>query len=115
MRLLTKNLSGSFSRGNNPGGIISAGTNLPLLVFSVVYYSMLVFLAAYLNIWEDEVYSMNTSSGSLGYAFNQSYEFELQPPVYFLLLTIWRTFSASVFWARLLSVIAVFFIPAFSV
>jgi len=108
MRLLIENLSGFFSRGNNPGGIRSAGISLPLIVFSAVYYSLLIFLAAYLNIWEDEVYSMNTSSGSLKYAFNQSYEFELQPPVYFLLLTIWRTFSASVFWARLLSVIAVF-------
>ena len=113
MRLLTKNLSGFFSRGDDPGGIRSTGINLPLLVFSAVYYSLLIFLAAYLNIWEDEVYSMNTSSESLKYAFNQSYEFELQPPVYFLLLTIWRTFSASVFWARLLSVIAVFLTQLF--
>lgn len=74
----------------------------------MVYYSLIIFLAAYLNIWEDEVYSMNTSSKSLGYAFKQAYEFELQPPVYFLLLTIWRTISDSVIWARLLSVSAIF-------
>lgn len=79
--------------------------NLPLFIFSVAYYCIILFLADYLNIWEDEVYSLNTSSGSLRYAFNQSFEFEFQPPVYFLFLTLWRILSGSVFWARLLSIL----------
>lgn len=81
--------------------------NLPLLAISLIYYGIIIFLAAKLNIWEDEVYSLNTSSGSLAYAFHQSLYFELQPPVYFLLLTLWRTISDSILWARLLSVLLI--------
>lgn len=74
-----------------------------LLAFSAVYYGIIVFLAGYLNIWEDELYSLNTSSKSLSYAFHQSEFFELQPPVYFLLLTLWRWISDSILWARMLN------------
>ncbi|HEU4800694.1 MAG TPA: hypothetical protein VFS94_08685 [Gemmatimonadales bacterium] len=34
-------------------------------------------------------------------------DFELQPPLYFVLLSVWRFLSGSVFWARMLSVVAV--------
>lgn len=96
------------SRKSKHGKTGRDGLSYPLLVFFMLYYSVMLILAAYLNIWEDEVYSLNTSSGGPAYAFKQSFEFELQPPVYFLLLTIWRTVSGSIFWARLLSVILIF-------
>lgn len=82
--------------------------NMPLIIVSMAWYTIIAILAGYLNIWEDEVYSLNTSSGSLSYAFHQSGDFEYQPPVYFLALTLWRNFSDSVLWARLLSVILIF-------
>jgi uncharacterized membrane protein len=82
--------------------------NFPLILFSVAYYCIIIILAYYINIWEDEVYSLNTSSRGLSYAFYQSLNFELQPPVYFLFLTIWRIFSDSVLWARLFSVVLIF-------
>jgi uncharacterized membrane protein len=81
--------------------------NLPLVIFSLVYYGLVIFLAAYINIWEDELYSLNTTSGTLKYAFHQSVHFEVQPPVYFLLLTLWRVISHSVIWARLFSVVII--------
>lgn len=81
--------------------------NLPLVLFSSIYYAIIIFLAGYLNVWEDEVYSLNTSSGSLQYAFHQSIFFEAQPPVYFLLLTLWRFFSDSILWARLLNLLLI--------
>lgn len=81
--------------------------NLPLLIFSVIYYGIVIFLCGYLNIWEDEVYSLNTSSKTLVYALHQSFYFELQPPVYFLLLTIWRFLSDSILWARLFSILLI--------
>lgn|GEM_PF-1176856 len=82
--------------------------NLPLIIVSTAWYAIVAILAGYLNIWEDEVYSLNTSSGSLSYAFHQSGDFEYQPPVYFMALTLWRNVSDSVLWARLFSVILVF-------
>jgi hypothetical protein len=57
---------------------------------------------------------MNTSSGSIPRAVEQSLNVEYQPPLYFVILTIWRKVNGSLFWARtfsLLSLIgAVFFI-----
>ena len=79
--------------------------NLFLISFSVFYYGIIIFLAGYLNIWEDEFYSLNTSSKTLSYAYHQSNFFELQPPSYFLLLTIWRSISDSILWARMLNVL----------
>jgi uncharacterized membrane protein len=81
--------------------------NIPLLTFSILYYGIIVYMAIKLNLWEDEVYSLNTSSKSLVYAYTQSFNFELQPPVYFLILTLWRFISNSIIWARLLSLIFV--------
>jgi hypothetical protein len=78
--------------------------NLALLIFSIIYFGVIVFLNGYLNVWEDEVCSLDTSSKTLLYAIHQSFNFELQPPVYFLLLTLWRWVSGSILWARLLSV-----------
>ena len=74
-----------------------------MFLFSVVYYVIMIVLSAYFNVWEDEIYSLNTTSGSLSYAYRQSFDFEVQPPFWFLLLTIWRTISDSILWARLFS------------
>jgi len=106
----------SNSRKNFSGNIWKAfkvsdslfDKNLSLFIFSVIYYGIIIFLSGYLNVWEDEIYSLNTSSGTLQYALHQSINFESQPPVYFLLLTIWRFISDSVLWARLLNVFLIF-------
>jgi hypothetical protein len=56
-------------------------------------------------IWEDEAYSLHTSSYNLAEVIRLSYNFEGQPAFYFVLLSIWRNLNASIFFARLLSVI----------
>lgn len=77
--------------------------NWPLFLFSIVYYGIMVFLSGYFNVWEDEIYSLNTTSKGLAYAYHQAFYFEGQPPVWFLLFTIWRSVSDSILWARLFS------------
>ena len=79
-----------------------------LSIFYLVFYFTIIYLAFTLNIWEDELYSLNTSSKSLSYAFNQSLVFEAQPPAYFISLTLWRSVSNSIIWARLFSVLIIF-------
>ena len=81
--------------------------NLPLIIISATIYIILIILANYLNIWEDEFYSLITSSSSLKYAIHQSIYFEAQPPAYFLLLTVWRVISDSILWARLLNFVLI--------
>lgn len=62
-------------------------------------------LAIYLNLWLDELYSLTTSRLDLGSTIHQSIFFELQPPLYFILLNLWLRVNDSIIWARLLSII----------
>jgi hypothetical protein len=64
-------------------------------------------LAAFLNIYIDEAYSLNTSGKDLQYALQQSINFELQPPAYFVLLNLWLQINNSIFFARLFSIFCV--------
>jgi hypothetical protein len=73
----------------------------------IVHISITLFLAKALNIWVDEAYSLDTSSQTLGYAIERSISYEIQPPLYFALLTLWRSLNDSVFWARLFSVVCI--------
>ncbi len=64
-------------------------------------------LASYLNIWGDEAYTLHTTGDGLGRALSQALHFELQAPLYFLLLSLWRKVDGSIFWARLFSVVCI--------
>lgn len=66
-----------------------------------------LFLAQQLNIWIDEAYSLDTTSRTLGYALERSLNYEIQPPLYFILLTLWRSLNDSIFWARLFSTLCI--------
>lgn len=79
--------------------------NILFYVFIVIYFSFLIYLAYIINIWEDEAYTLNTTSNNLAKVISQSYGFEGQPPVYFILLAIWRLISPGIFMARLFSIV----------
>jgi len=76
---------------------------LGIILFFVIYTGTVLILAKKTVLWEDEVYSLHTTSQNINYAIKQSYNFEGQPPFYFILLTIWRKISGSLFFARTLS------------
>ena len=71
----------------------------------IAHLCITVPLAWILNTWIDEAYTLNTTGKTVGYAIHQAIHFELQPPLYFALLTLWRGIDHSVFFARLFSVI----------
>jgi uncharacterized membrane protein len=64
-------------------------------------------LAAKLNIWIDEAYTLDTTSRGVQYAIQQAIGFEEQAPLYFLLLSLWRMINDSIFFARLSSVASI--------
>jgi mannosyltransferase len=64
-------------------------------------------LAYLLDIWTDEAFTLDTTGKSLGYALRQSINFEIQAPLYFLLLNVWRHLDGSILFARLFSTICV--------
>ena len=76
---------------------------LPLLV----NLSLTIGLGASLNIWHDEAFSLHTTDGSPLRAITQAINFELQPPLYFLLLNLWRQLNSSPFFARLFSILCI--------
>ena len=86
-----------------------AWKNLIFYGFILFYSLLLIFLCDKLNIWEDESYSLHTTSNNLGTVITQSYNFEGQPPFYFLLLAIWRHINSGIFFARALSLIFIGF------
>jgi hypothetical protein len=76
---------------------LSCGVVLAFLVVCVP-------LGFYLNIWQDEAYSLHSSGGSVVDAFYRGIGFEAQAPLYFVFLSAWRELSGSAFFARLLSI-----------
>lgn len=79
-----------------------------LIIAGAIFFGLTIPLAFILNIRQDEAYSLHTTSKGLVFAFKQAVNFEMQPPVYFMLLTAWRFIEDSIFWARLFSIISVF-------
>jgi hypothetical protein len=74
------------------------------LFILLAHLALTIPLAALLNIWIDEAYSLHTTGQGVRYAMDQAALFEVQPPLYFVLLTLWRRVSGTLFWARLFSV-----------
>ena len=90
--------------GNDKSG---PGNNFIFYGFLFVYAAILIYLSSRLNIWVDEAYTLNTTSNNFTDVIKQSYGFEGQPPVYFILLSFWRKISSSIFFARLFSLVFV--------
>ena len=79
--------------------------NIIFVCLLVFYFLSLLYLGYSLNVWEDEAYSLNTTSRDIINVVKQSYNFEGQLPIYFVLLALWRSIDQSIFFARLLSIL----------
>ncbi len=75
--------------------------------FLLGYAAFIIYLCSYLNIWIDEIYTLDTTSYNLRRVIKQSYNFEAQPPLYFVLVAMWRTINSGIFFARLFSALSV--------
>jgi uncharacterized membrane protein len=77
----------------------------PIVGLILLHAGVAIYLICTLNIWTDEAYSLSTTRQGLGYALYQAIHFENQPPLYFLLLSLWRSLNPSILWARVLSLL----------
>jgi 4-amino-4-deoxy-L-arabinose transferase-like glycosyltransferase len=73
-------------------------------LFIIIYTVSLLYTTNKINIAEDEIYTLNTTSDGFLRIIHQSYYFEYQPPFYFLVLSWWRLFSSNLFFIKLFSV-----------
>ena len=77
----------------------------PLWVLMLVSLALATPLAYLLNIRFDEAFTLNTTLDGPVYAVKQALGFGQQAPLYFLLISLWRTIDPSIFFARMFSVL----------
>ena len=87
----------------------SVNKNLFFYLFLLAYSVLLLLLCFKIQLWVDETFTLNTTSGNFFDVVIQSYNFEGQPPVYFILLSLWRDILPNVFFAKLFSVLCIAF------
>ena len=71
----------------------------------VVFGSITGYLSSSLDIWLDEAFSLKTASDGPLHAIKEAVRFELQPPFYFVVLSIVQMLSKTVFASRVLSIV----------
>jgi hypothetical protein len=86
------------------GPIVSAWA-IPAII--ALDLALMCWLGIRLNVWVDEAYTLHTTSSGIPYALHQAFFWELQPPVYFLLIALLRFVTFSIFSARLFSIVCV--------
>lgn len=72
----------------------------------ILHLAITLPLAYVLNIWMDEASTLYTTQHGFFHTLSNVFIDEKQAPLYFLVLSVWRTLDDSIFLARLFSVIA---------
>lgn len=73
------------------------------VVLGIQLLALLVGAAA-LGTWQDEEYTLATTAHGVAYAFHRALDYELQAPLYFVIVAALRSASDAVFVARAFSV-----------
>jgi hypothetical protein len=76
-----------------------------LAIAAGVYLAALLWASVAFGTWTDEEYTLATTAHGVGYALSRAMNYELQAPLYFGILAAWRQIDASVWFARLFSVL----------
>jgi hypothetical protein len=74
-------------------------------IVGLVYFALLTLVAATLGTWTDEEYTLATTAHGFAFGWQRAIDVELQAPLYFAVLAVWRELDASVWFARLFSVL----------
>jgi hypothetical protein len=74
-------------------------------IVGVLYFGVLALAASALGTWTDEEYTLATTAHGFAYAWQRAIDVELQAPLYFAILAVWRGIDGSVFFARLFSLL----------
>lgn len=83
---------------------VSANYQKFVYLLIAVHLAIALPLSFALNIWIDEASTLYTTQ-NIAHAFSNALQDEKQAPLYFWILSVWRTLSDSLFFARIFSVI----------
>ncbi len=80
---------------------------LPKYFYILPFLHLMIVLplAYYLNIWADEGSTLYTTQNGFFQTLQNTLQDEKQAPLYFLLMSLWRSINDSIFFARLFSMI----------
>lgn len=81
------------------------GGRVALAAVVIFHLALVIPLSGMLNIWIDEAFTLQSTGGGFVHAVQRALYFEKQPPLYFLVLTLWRIADDSLFFARIFSVL----------
>ena len=76
--------------------------NVSLLI--ILHLLIVLPLAYSLNIWGDEGSTLHTTQHGFFDAFQNAGASERQAPLYFWMMSLWRSINGSIFFARLFSI-----------
>lgn len=68
------------------------------------YFVVLALFATLLGTWTDEEYTLATTAHGIAFAWRRAIDYELQAPLYFAVVALWREINPSVWFARLFSI-----------
>ncbi len=89
--------------------------NLIVFLLVAVHLAVALPLAFYLNIWVDEASTLYATQHGFLTAFQTAAAEQKQAPMYFWIVSVWRSVNDSIFFARLFSIIcSVFSIRLFA-
>jgi hypothetical protein len=80
-------------------------SKLGAAIVGLVYFASLMLVATTLGTWTDEEYTLATTAHGFAFAWQRAIDVELQAPLYFAILAVWRELDASVWFARLFSLL----------
>jgi hypothetical protein len=75
------------------------------VVAAIAYLSAGIWIASHFATWTDEEYTLATTAHGAAYAIRRAIDYELQAPLYFAVLAVWRLVDPSVAFARLFSLL----------
>ena len=105
------NLRSRFSRATGrfsaPWDSLNTQSRAIIHLLVCLNFGITLALALTLNIWDDDAFSLSTSGKDIWYAVKHALQFEMQPPLYFVLLNLWRSLSDSAFFASLFSILCI--------
>ncbi|MHC4876618.1 MAG: hypothetical protein ACYTGL_08975 [Planctomycetota bacterium] len=82
--------------------------SLAIVLCLVGHLGLCVFLSSSLSLGVDEAFTLQTTARGPAYAWQQAQQFELQPPIYFVLASLWRFGGDSIVVLRLFSTVCTF-------
>lgn len=88
--------------------LAKAATSDSAIIFAgiAIFFAAACAIGVRLDIWGDEAYTLHTTGAGVARSIHRAIFFELQPPLYFLLLALWREINSSDFFARFFSIAA---------